>query len=69
MQGKSVSLLTLCLSLLLEVTGTLESVERNYSTSDFTTLWRNMAQVLEIHGATHSAVLAGVKIPGDVAGV
>ena len=58
----------MCLSLLLEVTGTLESVERNYSTSDFTTLWRNMAQVLEIHGATPSTVLAWVKIPVDVAG-
>ena len=52
----------------MEVTGTLESEEENYSTSDFTTVWQTMAQVLEIWCYSPLPVLTGVNIQCDVAG-
>ena len=52
----------------MEVTGTLESEEGNYSKSDFTTVWQTMAQVLEIWCHGPLPVLTGVNIQCDVAG-
>ena len=63
-----VELLTCCLSLVREVTGTLESEEGNYSTSDFTTVWQTMVQVLEIWCHHPLPILTGVNIQSDVAG-